>query len=144
MAAISWRLSMDAGLLTKIFGHDQVWHGPCTVVLDADVSIQTVGNDGSHGAGAKMYAPRCVSGRVATDSVCLLKDGSALVVMQQYKIQQETGKDATRQFLMVINPRSVIAIEFPEIMPLVLQSLGVSIPPVRSSGSHPGSLTRPR
>jgi hypothetical protein len=119
---------MDAGLLTKIFGHNQEWLGPCTVVLKADVSIQTVGNDTSHGAGAKMYAPRCVSGRVATDSVCLLKDGSALVVVHQYKIQQETGKDATRQLLMVINPPSVIAIEFPEIMPLVLQALGLGIP----------------
>jgi hypothetical protein len=119
---------MDAGLLAKIFGHRQEWHGPCTVVLKADVSIQTVGNDSSHGAGAKMYAPRCVSGRVATDSVCLLKDGSALVVVHQYKIQQETGKDATRQLLMVINPPSVIAIEFPEIMPLVLQALGLGIP----------------
>jgi len=36
---------MDAGLLAKIFGHNQEWHGPCTVVLKADVSIQTVGND---------------------------------------------------------------------------------------------------
>jgi hypothetical protein len=135
---------MDAGLLAKIFGHNQEWHGPCTVVLEADVSIQTVGNDSSHGAGAKMYAPRCITGRVATDSVCLLKDGSALVVMQQYKIQQETGKDTTKQLLMVINPRSVIAIEFPEIMPLVLQALGVGVPPVRTSGSHAGLLTRPR
>jgi len=38
-----------------------------------------------------MYAPRCVSGRVATDSVCLLKDGSALVVVHQYKIQTHTS-----------------------------------------------------
>jgi len=45
---------------------------------------------------------------------------------------------------MVINPRSVIAIEFPEIMPLVLQALGVGIPPVRTSGSHAGLVTRPR
>jgi hypothetical protein len=69
---------MAAGLLAKIFGHYQVWHGPCTVVLEAD---QTVGDDSCHGAGAKMYAPPCVSGRVANGNVCLLKDGSALMVV---------------------------------------------------------------
>jgi hypothetical protein len=64
--------------------------------------------------------------------------------MQQHKIRQATGEDTIKQLMTVIDPRSVVAIEFPEIMPLVLQALGVGIPPVRPSGSHAGVLTRPR
>jgi hypothetical protein len=135
---------MDAGLLTKIFGNNQEWHGACTVVLEADASVQAVGNDSIQGGGAKTYAPRCISGRVGADSVCLLKDVSALVVMQQHKIRQATGEDTIKQLLTVIDPRSVVPIEFPEVMPLVLQALGVGIPPVRPTGSHAGVLTRPR
>jgi len=135
---------MDAGLLAKMLGHNQEWQGACTVVLDADASVHAVGNDSIQGGGAKTYAPRCISGRVIADSVCLLKDGSALVVMQQHKIRQATGEDTIKQLLTVIDPRSVVAIEFPDVMPLVLQALGVGIPPVRPSGSHTGVATRPR
>ena len=44
---------MDAGLLTKLFGSD--WSGPCTVIIDADASIQTAGSDS---AGTRR--PRCM------------------------------------------------------------------------------------
>jgi hypothetical protein len=135
---------MDAGLLAKMFGHNQEWQGPCTVVLDADASVQAVGNDSIQGGGAKTYAPRCISGRVIADSVCYLKDGSALVVMQQHKIRQATGEDTIKQLLTVIDPRSVVAVEFPDVMPLVLQTLGVGLPPVRPTGSHTGVMPRPR
>lgn len=135
---------MDAGLLAKIFGHTQEWHGACTIVLDAEASVQAVGNDSIQGGGAKVFAPRCISGRVAADSVCLLKDGTALIVMQQHKIRQATGEETIKQHLTVIDPRSVVAVEFPEVMPLVLQTLGVGIPPVRTSGSQAGTVARPR
>jgi len=135
---------MDAGLLAKMFGHGQEWHGPCTVVLDAEASIQTVGNDSIQGGGAKVFAPRCISGRVAADSVCLMKDGTALIVMQQYKLRQATGEETIKQFLTVIDPKCVVAVEFPDMMPLILQTLGVGIPPVRAAGSHTGVATRPR
>jgi hypothetical protein len=135
---------MDAGLLAKVFGHSQEWQGPCTVVLDAEASIQTIGNDSIQGGGSKVFAPRCISGRVVADSVCLLKDGTALIVMQQHKIRQATGEETIKQLLTVVDPKCVVAVEFPDVMPMVLQTLGVGLPPVRPTGSHSGVVTRPR
>ena len=49
---------MDAGLLSRLFGHNQEWQDGCTVVLDAEAAIQTVGIDSIQGGGVKVYAPR--------------------------------------------------------------------------------------
>lgn len=135
---------MDAGLLAKMFGQAQEWQGPCTIVLNAEASIQTVGNDSIQGGGAKVFAPRVISGRIIADSVCLLKDGSALVVMQQHKIRQATGEETFKQVLTVVDPKHVVAVEYPEAMPLTLQALGVGMPPMKASGSHSGVAARPR
>ena len=59
---------MHAGLLSKLFGSERQWRGPCTVVLDAAASIQTSGADSIVHGGTKVYAPRMISGRVAARS----------------------------------------------------------------------------
>jgi hypothetical protein len=136
---------MDAGLLTKLFGRDQQWQGPCTVILDADATIQMSGTDAIASGGAKLYAPRTVSGRIAADSACLMQDGSAILMIQQVRVRQPTGEEIVKQTLTVADPRSVVAIEFAETVPLALQALGLAAPPVRiGSGSHTGTMTRPR
>lgn len=135
---------MDAGLLTRLFGHDQQWSGPCTVILDAEAAVQTVGSDSIGGGGAKVFAPRTVSGRIPTDSACLLSDGSAILMLQQVRIRQPTGEETVKQTLTVADPRFVVAVEFAETVPLALHALGLTAPPVRAAGSHSGTMTRPR
>ena len=85
-----------------------------------------------------------ISGRVVADHVCLLKDSSALIVLQQHKIRLATGEDTYKQVLTVVDAKRVVGVEFPEAMPLILQSLGVGMPPARASGSHSGVAARPR
>jgi hypothetical protein len=134
---------MDAGLLTKVFGSDQQWVGPCTVVMDADASIQTIGSDAIVSAGTKMYSPRLISGRVQADAACLLKDGTAVVTLTQQRTRQQTGEEIIKQTVMVIDPRSVAAVEFAE--GAILTSLGLEAPVIRTpSGSHPGTGSRPK
>jgi hypothetical protein len=135
---------MDAALLGKLFGREQHWQGPSIIVLNAEASIQTVGSDSIQGGGAKVYAPRIISGRVHADNVCLLQDGSALLVMQQHKVRQATGEESIKQVLTVVDPKHVIAVEFAEAPAGALQALGLSLPAARASGSHSGVAQRPR
>lgn len=135
---------MDAGLLAKLFGRNQEWQGPCVVILDAEAAIQTVGTDSIQGGGSKVYAPRTISGRVLADAICLLQDGSALVIVQHYKVRQPTGEDIVKQTLTVADPKHVIAIEFADSASAVLQMMGLAVPAMRSSGSHSGIISRPR
>ena len=128
---------MDAMLLGRLFGHDQAWRGPCTVIVNADASVQAVAFDSVGGGGAKVYAPRIISGRIAADSACLLKDASALVLMQQHKIRQATGEETIKQILTVVDPAQVVAVEFPD--NTALAAFGLLAPVIKSSGSHPGT-----
>src|SRR4051812_46285064 len=93
--------SMNAALLEKIFGRDQRWHGPCTVILDAEAGVTALGVDSIVGGGAKFYDPRMVSGRVSADSVCLLDDLSAVLLVQNQKVRQNTGEESLRQTLTI-------------------------------------------
>ena len=90
---------MDAGLLSKLFGSDQRWHGACTVIMNAEAALRTHGSDSIVSGGVKMFAPRTVSGRINADAVCLLQDHSALLIIQQQKVRQDTGEDVIKQFL---------------------------------------------
>jgi len=135
---------MDAGLLSKLFGKSQEWQGPCVVVIDAEASVQTVGADSVAGGGTKLYAPRAVSGRIAADSVLLLQDGSALLLIQQFRVRQATGEEVVKQTLTVADPRRVVAVEFAEGSTWALQAMGLTAPPIRPAGSHSGIITRPK
>jgi hypothetical protein len=120
---------MDLGLLGKLFGRDQQWLGPCTVTLNAAVAIQTAGNDAIAGGGAKVYAPRSVSGRVAANAVCFLRDGSALLMLQQQKTRTPTGDEVVKQVLTVADPARVVAVEFESGDPLA--AFGLTAPPLK-------------
>jgi len=128
---------MDVGLLHKLFGTEQHWHGPCTVVVNADASIQNAGTDTIVGGGAKAYAPRIISGRINADAVCLLRDGTALFIIQQHRIRQPTGEEIIKQVLTAVDPSQVVALEFLDTSPL--SALGLPVPAPKSSGSHPGA-----
>jgi hypothetical protein len=131
---------MDATLLGKLFGTESLWQGPCTVLLDAEAGIQTLGADSIGPSATKSYAPRLVSGRIQADSVCWLPDGKALLTVQQQKVRQGNGEEVTKQTLLVMDPAHVVAIEFLDANPLT--TLGVARPALRS-GSHSGLYPRP-
>jgi hypothetical protein len=132
---------MNAALLEKIFGRDQRWHGPCTVILDAEAGVTALGVDSIVGGGAKFYAPRMVSGRVSADSVCLLEDLSAVLLVQNQKVRQNTGEESLRQTLTIADVAHVVAVEMPETS--ALGALGVSNPPRQLSSSQSGYFARP-
>jgi hypothetical protein len=81
---------------------------------------------------------------VQADAACLVADGSALVILQIQRPRQATGEEVVKQIVTVADPGAVVGLEFMEMAPQALQALGVSLPAVRASGSHPGTLTRPR
>jgi len=118
---------MQARVLAKLFGHHKQWHGACTVVLNADASIQTSGTDSIVNAGTKVYAPRLISGRVTADAVCLLPEELVLVLVQHTRIRQATGEDHFQQTVMVVDAAHVAAVEFLEGAPLA--ALGLPDPP---------------
>jgi hypothetical protein len=122
---------VQAALLTKLFG-TRKWHGPCTVVLDADASIQTSGTDAIVNAGVKMFAPRLISGRVAVDAVSYLPEEDALVLVQQVRIRQAGGEDAFQQTVHVADSAHVAAVEFPD--GKCLSALGLPEPPPPAVG----------
>ncbi len=121
---------MDSSLLSKLFGRDQAWHGPCTIILNADAALRSHGADSIVHGGMKMFAPRTVSGRITADAVCLLQDHSALLIVQQQKVRQDNGPDVMKQFLTVADPGQVAAVEFVDTEPLAL--LGVPAPVLRT------------
>lgn len=135
---------MDVGLLKKMFGSSQEWYGACTVIIDGEVTVQAVGTDAIGVGGAKFYAPRTISGRIGAEAVCLLKDGSGLVLLQQQRSKSATGEEIIKQTLTVSDPNHVVAVEFVEAVPIVLQSLGVSIPTFRQTNTQSGVLIRPK
>ncbi|HEY1380994.1 MAG TPA: hypothetical protein VGF55_29610 [Gemmataceae bacterium] len=120
---------MNARLLGKYFGTDRKWRGPCVAVLTADAAIQTTGQDAIMQGGAKVYAPRLISGRVSADAVCLLGEEQALLLVQVLRIRQATGEDLTQRTLLVVDLAHVAAIEFPDTDPLT--AFGVAPPPAR-------------
>jgi len=61
---------MNAGSTDEDFGRDQVWHGPCTVLMHGEAAVTTQGMDSLLGGGTKQYAPRVISGRVPADAIC--------------------------------------------------------------------------
>lgn len=128
---------MNAALLVKIFGREQRWHGPCVVVMDAEAAVQSLGVDSIIGGGTKNYAPRMVSGRVLADALCVLQDGSTVVILKQEKVRATTGEETVKQTVTVADAAHVVAIEFLD--NAVLGSLGLGAPPVRLGGSHHGT-----
>ena len=117
---------MNAALLAKLFGTDGRWSPACTVVLDADASIQVSGTDSIIQGGLKSFAPRIITGRVHADAVRYMADQSALLLVQKTVIRTTTGEDTVKQTLLVVDADHVAAIEFAELGALEL--LGVKPP----------------
>jgi hypothetical protein len=117
---------MNAELLSRCFGRDRQWHGPCIVILDADATIQASGADAIVQSGAKVYAPRMISGRVHADFACLLAEDGALLVVQTHRIRQASGEDLQREDLLIVSLDHIAAIEFTDLTPL--KALGIGLP----------------
>src|SRR5215471_6909596 len=123
---------MDIGALKKLFGSEQQWQGACTVILDGEASVVSVGTDAIVTGGAKNWAPRIISGRVNAEAVTLLKDSSALVLLQQQRTKTATGEEVVKHTLTLAAPNHVVAIEFTDLVPQALQALGMSLPAAKS------------
>ena len=119
---------MDSGLLKKLFGPATGWHGPCTVLVDAESSVRAAGQDSIVAGGAKSYAPRVTSGRVQADAVCYHADFNALLMVQRTKTRQHTGEDVLNQTLVLVDVNHVVGVEFDTLERLA--SLGLSAPPL--------------
>jgi hypothetical protein len=129
---------MHAGLLAKIFAPG-AWHGPCTVLLDADASVSTTGPDSVVSGGVKMYAPRIITGRVSADAACFLPDQSCLVMVQQTRSRQQTGEEVVRHTVMVVDSNHIAGVEFVELD--VLETLGLKDPGIQARNEYrPGAL----
>ena len=118
---------MQNGTLNKLFGSQKQWHGPCTIVVDAEAAIQSSGTDAIVNAGVKMFAPRLISGRVEADSVCYMPEEMALVAVQKTRIRQATGEDQFQQTVLIVDVAHVAAVEFANAKSLT--ALGLSEPP---------------
>jgi len=133
---------MNSAILAKIFGRDQTWHGPCTVLMHGEASVASHGVDSLLGGGHKQYAPRVISGRVPADAICLTPDGLTLLIVQQQKIKQSTGEEVVKQTLTIADTAFVMGVEFMDTGNLAL--LGINPPMTRTmSGSHHGITPRP-
>lgn len=117
---------MNAALLSQYFGSDRQWRGPCVVILDADATIQSPGADAIVQSGAKVYAPRMISGRVSADHACLLPQNETLLLVQTQRIRQATGEDLQQQTLLLVDLQHVAAIEFSDLS--MLDRLGIAKP----------------
>lgn len=119
---------MDSGLLKKLFGPATGWHGPCVVLVDAESSVRTAGQDSIVAGGTKSYAPRVTSGRVQADALSYLADFNALLVVQRTNTRQHTGENVVNQTLVVIDVNHVVGVEFEGLDHLA--GLGLSAPPL--------------
>lgn len=117
---------MDAALLSKLFGPNAAWQGPCTVVVDANAAVVPVGPDNYGSSAAKQYAPRHVSGRLAADAVAWLPEHRALLLTQQVRIRQAGSEDILKQSLTVVDAGHVVAVEFADTA--ALAGLGLPVP----------------
>lgn len=117
---------MDASLLASLFGADGRWSGPCTVILDADANIQSIGNDAIVQGGVKAFSPRLITGRIAADHVMLLPDQRALLLVKRLVVRQSTGEDQVNHTLQIVDVNHVAAVEFDRLD--MLTRLGVSVP----------------
>ena len=120
--------SVDRTLLVKLFGSQTRWQGPCTVILDSNASERSAGPDSIAGGGAKVYAPRISTGRIAADAICLLAEHSALLVFQRTIQRTHTGEEKVQEYLMVLDIAHVAGVEFEDLS--MLGALGVSAPAV--------------
>jgi hypothetical protein len=127
---------MNSALLVKVFGKDQSWHGPCTIITQGNAAVATQGTDTLMGGEIKQYAPRVISGRIMADAICLLPESQALLILQQQKFRQSTGEERVQQLLTVADTSYLMAIEFPD--PGTLALLGVTAPMVRTPKNRMG------
>lgn len=137
---------MDVGLLKKLFGTEQQWQGACTVVLDAGANVTTAGADALGTGGVKYWAPRTTSGRVSADAVCMLKDATAVVLLQLHRSKTATGEEQVKPTLTLANPENVVAIEYLENFAMTaLAAIGLPMPAaVKPAGSQSGVFAKPK
>ena len=129
---------MEIALLIRLFGESRSWHGPCTVIVNADASVKTPGPDHIMGGGNKVYAPRITSGRVTADTVCLLPDQRALLILQRVRQRQQTGEESMQESLLILDTTHIVGVEFDNTR--VLKQLGLSAPLAGERQYVPGAL----
>ena len=107
---------MNAGLLARYFGTDRQWRGPCVAIVDADATIQSTGSDAIMQGGAKVFAPRTISGRVSADHACFLPEEQVLLLVQAHRIRQAGGEDLHQNTLVVVALSHLAALEFTDLV----------------------------
>lgn len=130
---------MDAGLLATLFGGDRSWSSACVVILDAEATVKTPGPDTIVSGGMKSYAPRYSTGRIEADGCCLLREQSAVLVLQQLPYKDSTGETLVKQTLTIVDAAHIVGVEFTHLKPL--DALGIPVPLLAEGHEYrPGTL----
>ncbi len=116
---------MDSSLLTMLFGSEPRWSGPCTVIVDANASVQSIGADAIVQGGVKAFAPRLITGRLQADQALYLPKQQAIVLARK-TVTRAGGADQVAHTLQVVNIQHLVAIEFDQLEPLA--KLGIAAP----------------
>jgi hypothetical protein len=117
---------MNSGLLATLCGNSGRWSGPCTLIVDADASVESVGNDSIVQGGQKSYSPRLITGRVVADAVRILPEQAALVAIRKHVIRKSSGEDQVDFTMLVVNMDHVAGVEFRDLR--TLATLGIQPP----------------
>jgi hypothetical protein len=130
---------MNAGLLQQLLGGNRTWSPPCVVILDAEAAVKTPGPDTIMSGGLKNYAPRYSTGRIDADSCCLLREESALLVIQQQAFKDSTGETCLKQTLTIVDLEHVVGLEYNHFRPL--EAIGIPAPLLAEGHEYrPGTL----
>jgi hypothetical protein len=117
---------MDASLLTSLFGADGRWCGPCTVIVNADAHVQTIGSDAIVQGGVKAFSPRLITGRIPADNVAMMPGQRVLVLYRRVVQRQGSAEDRVQTTVHVIDTANVAAVEFDGVESLA--KLGLKVP----------------
>ncbi len=101
---------MDASLLANLFGVEGHWSGPCTIVVNADAYVQTIGADAIVQGGVKAYSPRLITGRIPADNAVLLPGQRAIVLYKRTVQRQGSAEDRVQTTVQVIDTDQVVSV----------------------------------
>jgi len=117
---------MDASLLANMFGVEGRWCGPCTIVVNADAHVHTIGTDAIVAGGVKAYSPRLITGRIPADNVMMLPGQRALVLHKRTVHRTGNAEDRIQTTVQVVDTDHVVAVEFENLD--ALKKLGLPVP----------------
>ncbi len=130
---------MQTSILKKLFGEERAWHGSCTLILNANISVKSSGPDTIINSGTKIYSPRVTSGHLRADSICFDHVDELIIAIQRTEVRLSTGEEKIQEMVILVDIKEIAAIEFDQLK--VLENLGIRQPQIiRRTSYAPGML----